>query len=100
MDFALISLLAVAAVLGFAVLVARAHPGSGADLLDWRPARSYEDEIALELEDVEQMIEAQNERRRRTGRPEIDEDEFRRQVAQEQNEASGPPAGPGGLGAL
>ena len=33
-----------------------------------------------------QMIEAQNERRRRTGGPEIDEDEFRAQVAAEEAE--------------
>ena len=61
-------------------------PGTGADVLDWKPARSYEDEIELELEDVDQMIEAQNERRRRTGRPEITEDEVRAEVDREQRE--------------
>lgn len=83
MDFVLLSLLAVVVLAGVLALVGRLHPGSGADLLDWQPTRSYEDEARLELEDVEQMIEAQNERRRRTGRPEIDEDELRRQVAGE-----------------
>ena len=29
------------------VLLARAYPGSGADLVDWRPTRSYEDEARL-----------------------------------------------------
>jgi hypothetical protein len=53
------------------VLLARAYPGSGADLLDWKPTRSFEDEARLESEDVEQMIQAQNEMRRRRGKPEL-----------------------------
>ncbi len=57
------------------------YPGSGADVLDWKPTRSVEDEIELEMQDVDQMIEAQNERRRRTGRPELTEDEIRAEVA-------------------
>lgn len=71
---------------GFAILVAlllaigRFYPGTGAEQLDWKPTRSYEDEIALELEDVEQMLELQNERRRRRGSPELTEDEIRVQV--------------------
>ena len=59
----------------------RWYPGSGADVLDWKPTRSLETEIELEMQDVEQMIEAQNERRRRTGRPERSEDDVRADVA-------------------
>jgi hypothetical protein len=66
------------------VLVARFYPGSGADLLDWQPTRSYETEIELELEDVQQMIDAQNEYRRRRGERELTEDEVRQNVAREQ----------------
>lgn len=62
----------------------RWYPGSGAEQVDWRPTRSYEDEIRLELEDVDQMIEAQNERRRAQGRPEISEDQIRGEVAAEE----------------
>ena len=51
-----------------------------AEYLDWKPTRSPETEIELELDDVRQMIEAQNERRRRDGRPLINEDAFRNQV--------------------
>lgn len=51
-----------------------------AEFLDWKPTRSPETEIELELQDVQQMIEAQNERRRRDGRPLIDEDAYRNQV--------------------
>jgi hypothetical protein len=62
------------------------YPGTGAEQLDWKPTRSYEDEVQLELDDVEQMLEAQNERRRRTGRPEISEDDIRGQVHADQRE--------------
>jgi len=51
-----------------------------AEYLDWKPTRSIETEVELELQDVQQMIEAQNERRRRDGRPLIDEDAYRNQV--------------------
>ena len=60
------------------------YPGTGADVLDWQPTRSYEDEIRLELEDIDQMLEAQNERRRATGRPERTEDDVREQVAEDE----------------
>ena len=42
---------------GLLVLLARLYPGSGADLLDWGSTRSYEHEIELDMQDVEQMIE-------------------------------------------
>jgi hypothetical protein len=58
------------------------YPGSGAEQVDWRPTRSYEDEIRLEMEDIDQMIEAQNERRRASGRPELTEDQVRDEVAE------------------
>ncbi len=51
-----------------------------AEYLDWKPTRSIETEIELEQDDVRQMIEAQNERRRRDGRPLISEDAFRNQI--------------------
>lgn len=58
-------------IIGVLVLLARAYPGSGADLVDWRPTRSFEDEARLESEDIQQMIEAQNEMRRRRGKPDL-----------------------------
>jgi len=62
-------------------LIGRYHPRSGADVLDWKPTRSVETEILLEFDDVDQMIEATNERRRRRGEPEITERQIREQVA-------------------
>ena len=77
-------LLGVLVALGLLLLVFLAigkwYPGTGAEVLDWQPTRSYEDEIRLELEDIDEMLEASNERRRRTGRPELTEDDIRLQV--------------------
>ena len=71
MDFILLTLAMVGFLVLILVLLARAYPGSGADLVDWRPTRSYEDEARLESEDVAQMIEAQNAMRRRRGKAEL-----------------------------
>jgi hypothetical protein len=60
------------------------YPGSGAEQVDWQPTRSPELEAQLELEDVDQMLEAQNERRRRTGRPELTEEQIVAQVEEDE----------------
>jgi len=78
MEFILISFGMVAVVAVVLVLLARAYPGSGADLLDWKPTRSYEAEAELELEDIQQMIDAQNVYRRRRGVAELTEEDARR----------------------
>ena len=84
--FPLIVLGGIGIVVLVLVLVGRFYPGTGADILDWRPTRSYETEIELELQDVEQMIEAQNRYRRQRGEAEITEDEVRESVIREQVE--------------
>ena len=75
MEFILISFGMVALVVVVLVLLARAYPGSGADLVDWKPSRSFEDEAMLELEDVQQMIDAQNVYRRKRGARELTEED-------------------------
>jgi len=60
------------------------YPGSGADQVDWQPTRSPELEVELELDDVAQMLEANNARRRASGRPELTEDGLRDEVAAEE----------------
>jgi hypothetical protein len=60
--------------------IGKYHPMSGADVLDWRPTRSPEVEAELELDDVRQMIDAQNERRIASGRPLRSEEEVEEQV--------------------
>jgi hypothetical protein len=69
----LVTLVMIGLIILILVLLARAYPGSGADLVDWKPTRSYEDEARLEMEDVQQMIAAQNEYRRRRGAEDISE---------------------------
>ena len=71
-------------VLGIFLALGKWYPGSGADVLDWKPTRSYEDEIQLEMDDVDQMLEAQNERRRRSGRPELTEDQVVARVEEDE----------------
>lgn len=75
MEFVLVTLGMVGLIVGLLVLLAKAYPGSGADLVDWKPTRSYEDEARLEVEDVAQMIDAQNEYRRRRGAEDLTEDD-------------------------
>jgi hypothetical protein len=60
--------------------IGKYHPVSGAEVLDWKPTRSPQVEAELELDDVDQMLEAQNERRRASGRPERTEDDISMQV--------------------
>jgi hypothetical protein len=69
---------------GLILLVGHFYPGSGADLLDWQPTRSYETEVQLEADDVQQMLDAQNEMRRRRGAPELTEEELNKKVAEDQ----------------
>jgi hypothetical protein len=84
MDFILLTLGLVGFVVLVLVLLARAYPGSGADLVDWRPTRSYEDEARLETEDIQQMIEAQNEMRRRRGKPDLTRSDASRMAKEDQ----------------
>jgi hypothetical protein len=75
-------------VLGFCiaalVVVGRAYPSGSSELLDWKPTRSPEVEAQNEIDDVRQMIEAQNEMRRRRGAEELTEAEIRARVTEEQ----------------
>ena len=49
---------------------------SALEILDWKPTRSPEVEAENEIDDVEQMLAAQNEMRRRRGKPERTLDEI------------------------
>ncbi|HVS28391.1 MAG TPA: hypothetical protein VHE14_02505 [Solirubrobacteraceae bacterium] len=84
--FTLIVVGGMAGLLLAVLLIGKFYPGSGADVIDWHPTRSVEAETDLELRDVEQMLEAQNERRRRRGQPEITEDHIRARLAADQRE--------------
>jgi hypothetical protein len=67
------------------VVLARAFQGhSVADLIDWKPTRSPEVEAQNEVDDVQQMIEAQNVLRRKRGAEEITEADVERQAREDQ----------------
>jgi hypothetical protein len=67
------------------VVLARAFQGhSVADLIDWKPTRSPEVEAQNEVDDVRQMIEAQNVLRRKRGAKEITEADVVRQAREDQ----------------
>ncbi len=84
MGFILATLAILAFLIGVLLLVGHFYPGSGADLVDWKPTRSPEVEAELEVDDVEQMIEAQNKMRRRRGAPELTERDLRQKVAEDE----------------
>jgi hypothetical protein len=84
---ALIALTLGLLVLLFLILVALTRAferTSVADLIDWKPTRSPEVEAQNEVDDVRQMIEAQNEYRRKRGAPEITEEDVERQAREDQ----------------
>ena len=62
------------------VAIGKYHPVSGPQVLDWTPTRTPEVEAELELDDVQQMLEAQNARRRADGRAERSEEDVEAQV--------------------
>jgi hypothetical protein len=71
-------------VIGIFLAIGKWYPGSGAEQVDWRPTRSPEVEAELEIDDVDQMIEAQNAYRRKRGERELTEDEIRENVARDE----------------
>jgi len=76
----------VAVIVGVLLVVGHFYPGTNADLVDWKPTRSPEVEVQNEIDDVQQMLEAQNEMRRRRGANERSEQELRDEVAAEELE--------------
>jgi len=84
--FAIIMLGGVGGLIIALVLISRAYPGSGADLLDWKPTRSPELEEQNELDDLEQLLEVANRRRRRRGESEISEEDVQAQLAEDRRE--------------
>lgn len=65
------------------LLLGRFFPGSGAQQLDWKPTRSVELEVQNEIDDLDQMREAVNRRRRARGGEELTEEGVRANVAED-----------------
>ena len=62
------------------------HPKSGADVLGWKPTRSAEVEAQNDIDDMEQMVAAQNALRRRHGKPDRSEEDIELEVWRHQQE--------------
>lgn len=84
--FTLIVAGGLGALIAVLVLIGLLYPGSGADVLDWKPTRSAALEAENELDDVSQMIAAQNEMRRRRGAAERTEADVKAAVARDADE--------------
>ncbi len=74
----------IGVIVGVLVLIDHFYEGSSADLIDWKPTRSPEVEAQNEIDDVQQMVDAQNEMRRRRGAERLDEGDLRAEVEQEE----------------
>lgn len=86
MGFVLLTVGMLAVIIGVLLLIGHFYQGSSADLVDWKPTRSPEVEAQNEIDDVRQMLEAQNEMRRRRGAAEVDERKLRAEIEEEELE--------------
>ena len=85
MTLTLITLGLVVILIALVVVTARLfkdYPAS--ELLDWKPTRSPELEAQNEVDDVRQMLDAQNEYRRRRGAEELTEVDVERQAREDE----------------
>jgi hypothetical protein len=72
-------------VVGVVVVVGHIYPGDDAELIDWFPTRSPAVEVQNEIDDVQQMLEAQNEMRRRRGARELTEADIETRVREDES---------------
>jgi hypothetical protein len=86
MGFIFLTLGMLALIIGVLLVIGHFYEGSSADLVDWQPTRSPEVEAQNEIDDLQQMLDAQNEMRRRRGAAEIDERALRAEVEEEELE--------------
>jgi hypothetical protein len=71
-------------IVGVVVVVGHLYPGDDRELIDWFPTRSPAVEVQNEIDDVRQMLEAQNEMRRRRGAPELTEADIEQRVREDE----------------
>jgi len=86
MQFVLITIGMLGLMIGVLLLIGHYSQSTSADLVDWKPTRSAEVEAQNEIDDLRQMVEAQNEMRRRRGAPDVDEAALRAEVEEEERE--------------
>lgn len=74
----------VALIVGALLLVGHYSKAGASELLDWKPTRSPGLEAQNEVDDVRQMLEAQNEMRRRRGAADMTEAELDEAVREDE----------------
>ncbi len=84
--FTIIVITGFAGMLIFILLLGLYHPKSGAEILDWKPTRSAELEVQNDIDDLDQMIAAQNVLRAKHGKAPRSEEEVEAQVQQHKRE--------------
>ena len=84
--FALVMVGIFVLLIVFIILLGIFYPGTGAEQLQWRPTRTPEQEAANEVDDLAQMLEATNERRRRRGEEELTEEGITARVHSDKRE--------------
>jgi hypothetical protein len=85
--FAIVILVGLVVMLIWFWVLGRYFPGSGLDQLGMRSARQIvEDREQLEAEDLDQMLAAHNERRRRHGKAEVTVADLEHQVMRDVGE--------------
>jgi hypothetical protein len=67
-----------AVIVAIALLAGHLHKDGYSELLDWKPTRSPQREVELELGELDQMLAAQNRYRRERGVPDRSLDEVSR----------------------
>jgi hypothetical protein len=82
----LIMIIVLGGLVAWVVFLGLYHPRSGADVLDWRPTRSPELEAQNEIDDLDQMLEATNARRRSRGEDELTEESLQARVLEDRRE--------------
>jgi hypothetical protein len=82
----LIMTVLIGGLLVWVIFLGLYHPRSGADVLQWRPTRSPELEAQNEVDDLEQMLQAANERRRARGEAELTEEMIEARVMEDRRE--------------
>ncbi len=85
--FAVVILSGLAGLILWIVLLGKYAPGNGLDQVGWKSAREIsERRESLEAEDLEQMLDARNRRRRARGEPEESVEDLELKVMQELGE--------------
>ena len=82
----LIMTVVIGGLLVWVIFLGLYHPRSGADVLQWRPTRSPELEAQNEVDDLEQMLQAANDRRRARGEAELTEEMLQARVLEDRRE--------------